>query len=119
MTGDGTDWVRVAALDDLHPGAVQGAQLGEEQIVVWRTTSGRVCAAVDRCPHQWSSLCEEGLVLGEQLVCQAHGWRFAPDGAGSKVAMSGRVDPKEPVATFPVEIRDGGVWVGGVRVGGS
>jgi phenylpropionate dioxygenase-like ring-hydroxylating dioxygenase large terminal subunit len=108
------DWQRVLDADALALASVCRAAVevpGEEPMVVWRTASGEVCVLADRCPHQWSSLAAEGEVDGDELVCTAHGWRFGTDGAGSKRAMSGRDDPKAPVAVYESREVDGAIWV--------
>lgn len=84
-----------------------------EALTAWRSESGVVCVVADRCPHQWSSLAAEGFVDGEQLVCAAHGWRFALDGEGTKLSMTGRVDPKAPVRVYECREGEDGIWVRG------
>ncbi len=107
-------WVVVAV--GLSPGAVAEAQVGDLDLVVWRTATGRPCVADARCPHQWSHLAYEGAVVEDELVCLAHFWRFDPDGRGTKVNVNGRRDDKADIATY--ECRDDGaaVWL---RVPGS
>ena len=110
-------WVRVLAGDGPAAGTVCPARLvvgdgsDPEYLAVWRTESGELCVVADRCPHQWSSLVEEGFVDGEFLVCAAHGWRFDADGSGSKLAMNGRADVKAPVPVYASRSSVDGVWV--------
>jgi phenylpropionate dioxygenase-like ring-hydroxylating dioxygenase large terminal subunit len=104
-------WSGVADAADVPPGAVLDVVVGEVQLALWRTSSGRLVACDARCPHQWSSLAHEGVVDGEELVCTAHFWRFGPDGSGWKRSMAGRIDPKSPVETHPCRERDGRIEV--------
>lgn len=86
-------------------------EFGDGDVVVWRTTSGRLSACDARCPHQWAHLGSGGVVDGEELVCLSHGWCFDTDGVGSKLSGSGRRDVKAPVATVPVREVDGRIQI--------
>jgi phenylpropionate dioxygenase-like ring-hydroxylating dioxygenase large terminal subunit len=92
----------VLASDDVAPGSAAPVEMGDDELVVWRTASGVLAACDARCPHQWSHLAGAGVVDGEELICLSHFWRFDTDGHGSKMAMSGRRDPKSDVAAFAV-----------------
>lgn len=78
-----------------------------EEIVLFRTTSGRVGALQHECPHRRMPL-SEGCVRGEHLVCAYHGWQFAVDGEGRCPAMPGA---RMAIATFDVAVQHGVIWV--------
>ena len=99
------------ASDDVAPGSAAPVEVGDDELVVWRTASGVLAACDARCPHQWSHLAGAGVVDGEELVCLSHFWRFDTEGHGSKTAMNGRRDPKGDVATFAVREVDGRIEV--------
>lgn len=99
------------ASDDVAPGSAAPVEVGDDELVVWRTASGLLAACDARCPHQWSHLAGAGVVDGEELVCLSHFWRFDIEGHGSKTAMNGRRDPKSDVATFAVREVDGRIEV--------
>lgn len=101
------DPVDLAASDEVAPGEIVSATIDDRDLVVWRTETGRPCVMDARCPHQWSHLEAEGAVVGEELLCTAHFWRFDTDGRGVKQAMSGRRDPKADIEVFETEERDG------------
>ena len=105
----GSGWVPVAQA--LPPGEVTEAQVGDLDLVVWRTASGRACVFEARCPHQWSHLAYEGAVDGDELVCLSHYWRFDPDGRGTKLNVNGRRDDKADIAVFECRDTDGVVWL--------
>lgn len=100
------------AAADIAAGAVVDAAIAGDFVVLWRTETGRLVACEGRCPHQWSPLDTEGVVVGEELICRTHEWRFAPDGTGTKVNVNGRRDVKADVRVYECEERDGEVWVG-------
>jgi phenylpropionate dioxygenase-like ring-hydroxylating dioxygenase large terminal subunit len=93
-------WVEALASGALGAGQVSGASLEGHEIVLWRSARGEPCVMEARCPHQWSDLRAEGFVEGEELVCQAHHWRFGLDGRGWKENLSGRRDEKSPIRVF-------------------
>ena len=99
------EWVEVA--HGVAAGEIADAAHGETDLVVWRTADGVPCVMEARCPHQWSHLGAEGVVDGPEIVCAAHFWRFDTSGHGTKVAMSGRRDPKADIAVYPCREVDG------------
>ena len=104
------DWRRVAAVDELPEGRVM--------TVTARTTSiclshfdGQWAAMDNRCPHQGGPLGEGSIERGVEgkcwIRCPWHGWDFDPlTGA----PPGGHEDTGQE--TYPVEIRDGEVFVG-------
>jgi phenylpropionate dioxygenase-like ring-hydroxylating dioxygenase large terminal subunit len=104
-------WVSVFRADELGPGAVRAAEVGDVDLVVWRDHLGRPAAMEARCPHLWSHLGYEGVVDGAELVCTAHFWRFDRDGRGTKVAVTGRRDEKADIRTYPVREEGGQLLV--------
>lgn len=88
-------------------GGIVDARIGDRDLVVWRSASGRPCVMDARCPHQWSHLGAEGVVDGEEIVCLTHMWRFGPEGDGWKLAMNGRRDRKGDIEVFGCREVDG------------
>lgn len=95
------DWEALDVGPELAPGAVVAVDLGDLELVVWRTASGAPVVMDARCPHQWSHLAAEGVVDGDELVCASHFWRFDAAGCGSKLNVKGRRDPKAPIPVYP------------------
>jgi nitrite reductase/ring-hydroxylating ferredoxin subunit len=91
------EWHRVELADER---AVLFA--GGREIVVFRS-EGRVYALANACPHEGNPLVD-GEVLGGTLTCAYHGWRFDLE---TGACLAG----EEPASSYPVEERDGGVWV--------
>jgi 3-phenylpropionate/trans-cinnamate dioxygenase ferredoxin subunit len=104
MTRD-TVFHRICAAADLAPGTVTAVRVGDTPIVLACTDDGSFYAAYDECSHAQVAL-SEGELDGCTLECWLHGSRFdlrtgAPTG----------LPATEPVAVYPVEIRDGDVFV--------
>lgn len=105
-------WYVVAESADVGDEPLAVRLLGRE-LVVWRSTSGDVVAAPDRCPHREAPL-SEGTVHDGCLVCPYHGWRFADEGRCVEVPSSGAGRPVPPAAHLPtVSAREqyGLIWL--------
>ena len=111
LTGGPDREVDLIAAAAVAPGSITGVSVGELDLVVWRTDAGAACVMDARCPHQWSHLAAEGAVVGDEIVCLSHLWRFDEAGHGVKVAMNGRRDRKGDITAYPTEERDGRVVV--------
>ncbi len=97
-------WHRALAADELPEGRV--SQVTCENWTVCMTSVGGTYAALDnRCPHQGGPL-GEGSIENGMLRCPWHGWDFDP--------LSGKPPGgfDDGVQTYPVEVRDDGVYVG-------
>jgi glutamate synthase domain-containing protein 2/nitrite reductase/ring-hydroxylating ferredoxin subunit len=97
------DPTKVCKLSDLQEG------IGHEGVVNGRPLAlflhqGRVYALEDRCPHREGQL-SRGKVDKGDAVCPLHGWNF-----DLKTGIS-PYDPRDRVPTYPVELRDGEVFV--------
>jgi thiamine pyrophosphate-dependent acetolactate synthase large subunit-like protein/nitrite reductase/ring-hydroxylating ferredoxin subunit len=106
-------WTRVAHVDDLPEGRVSTVSVnrGHSVIQICLTHIAGTFSALDNhCPHQGGPLGEGSIECDNAgscfLRCPWHGWDFDP------------VTGKPPggyddgVATYPVEVRDGEVFVG-------
>ncbi|MGT0191442.1 Rieske 2Fe-2S domain-containing protein [Burkholderia pyrrocinia] len=73
-------WFAVCLSDELKPGAVLTVPFAGQELLVYRTRSGRACIAEPYCPHLGAHLGHGGRIDGEDIVCPFHGLAFAPDG---------------------------------------
>jgi phenylpropionate dioxygenase-like ring-hydroxylating dioxygenase large terminal subunit len=74
-------WFKVAAADEVEPGTmVERAFLGQ-QVVAFRTASGRPAVVSAYCPHLGANLSRGGTVIGESLRCPFHSLRWGTDGS--------------------------------------
>ena len=104
MTGSERHWVRACALAELTVGKALGVTV-EDQDVALAIDGDDVFAIEDQCSHALYAL-SEGPVKDCEIECFLHGSTFnlrtgQPDGLPATI----------PVATFPVEVRDGDVYV--------
>ncbi len=83
-----------------------------QSIVLYRDTQGKVHALEDRCPHRQVKL-SHGRVIGDQLECAYHGWRFGNNGECLTVPYLA-VNQKLPsckIRHYPVREQDGFIWL--------
>ncbi len=99
----GTRWHRAAALAELDPSGCKTVHVNGRTLLLWRY-DGHVYALDNRCPHMGFPLdrgtCRDGI-----LTCHWHSARF-------DLRTGGTFDQfADDVQVFPVEVRDGEVWV--------
>lgn len=96
-------FVRAADLNDVRQKASIAVQVEGHTLVLF-AYGDRVYAVDNRCPHMGFPL-DRGTVRDGILTCHWHHARF-------DLASGGTFDQfADDVRAFPVEIRDGGVWV--------
>lgn len=101
------DWTRVCATNELLPGETTVVWAGDTPILMVNY-DGDYYALEDRCSHEDFELSAgEFDAEAATVECALHGSRFdVRDGrALCPPAYS-------PVATFPVKVEDGALWVG-------
>jgi nitrite reductase/ring-hydroxylating ferredoxin subunit len=96
--------VRVASVAECPVGELTAVMVGETAVVL-ANVEGRVCALLDQCSHEEFPL-SDGELDGGDVVCAYHGARFDAC-SGARKALPAVL----PVQSFPVEIRDGEVYV--------
>jgi len=96
-------WTKVADLDELPEGRVKPVTCATRTICLTHH-DGRYAALSNRCPHQGGPL-GEGSIEGGFLRCPWHGWDFHP--------LTGKPPGgyDDGVPTFPIEVREDGVYV--------
>ncbi|MDE3095355.1 MAG: chlorite dismutase family protein [Chloroflexota bacterium] len=103
--GDAGGWTRVAAIDELPPGAATTAYAGGEQVAVFNA-GGRLYAIEAHCPHGNAPLVE-GTVEGTVLTCPWHGSRFDL-ARGCEIV---RGPAARPPVVYAVRVVDGAIYV--------
>ena len=104
---DTTEWIRVCRDDDLAEGEPRVVKAGEQEVYLVRV-DGAVRALGTECPHYHEQLIK-GALFGSEVVCPSHFARF--DAHDGRMVSPPALDD---LPRFPVEIRNGEVWVGPV-----
>jgi 3-phenylpropionate/trans-cinnamate dioxygenase ferredoxin component len=99
------EWVRVASTSDCpNDGCLHATAADGKQVVVIRT-GGEYFAMEDKCSHQDFPL-SDGEVEDGVIECIFHGARF-----DIRTGKALSLPAIKPVKTYPVEIREGEVYV--------
>ena len=110
MTAPALDWFRVASVDELPEGRVKSVTPGNRSVCLSHF-DGQWAAMDNRCPHQGGPLGEGSIERGGDgqcwIRCPWHGWDFDPL---TGKPPGGHEDSGQ--AMYPIEIRDGAVFVG-------
>lgn len=105
MVAQQAEFIKVARLTDIPPGGTRAVKLDENRSVALFNVEGRIYATNNQCPHMGYPL-TRGTVRHGVVTCDWHGRSF--DLAGGGCFMPGCDD----LETFPVELRNGEVWIG-------
>lgn len=105
----------MATLDHWHPVLPEGrlspgparVRVDGVDVVLFRDTLGRLGALEDRCPHRHMPL-SAGEVVGDELRCAYHGWRFDRHGAG---LSPGNPRLRPCARPFDAVARHGALWI--------
>ena len=99
-----SDWVDVAAVDELETGGVIVVDVDGTEVAVFNI-DGEFYALADVCTHDGGTLAD-GTVEGHEIECPRHGARF--DIRTGKVTAP---PAYEDVTTYPVRVFNGMVQV--------
>ncbi len=97
-------WHKAIERDELPEGRVRSVTCGHQSVCLTHF-EGAYHALDNACPHQGGPL-GEGSIENGWLRCPWHGWDFHPATGRSPGGF------EDMVATFPVEERDDGIYVG-------
>ena len=97
--------IRVCAAADLAKGAVRQVEVEGTEIALVHADDDNFYAVYDECSHAAVAL-SEGEVEGCTLECWLHGSRF-----DLRTGEPTGLPATEPVPVYPVEIRDGDVYI--------
>jgi nitrite reductase/ring-hydroxylating ferredoxin subunit len=100
---NGQHFIRAASVTELEQRPFKVVTLEDRHILLLRA-DGQLRALDSRCPHMGYPL-SQGTIKDGVLRCHWHHWRF--DLASGGCFTEGGDD----VAVFPLEIRDGEIWV--------
>ena len=93
-------WFAVAESSEIVDGPYRRTLLSQT-CVLWRSPSGDVVAAPDRCPHREAPL-SAGSVSAGCLTCCYHGWSFGDGGRCVRIPSAEETLPIPPAAHLGV-----------------
>ena len=103
---------RVATLSTLRPSAVRPLTLLTTDLVLYRPRSLLPPVILDAyCPHLGAHLGYGGKVIGDEIECPFHGWRFNREGKCTAIPYAEKVPDIAKTGKWEVRTGDDGVWV--------
>jgi len=102
-------WYELARSDQLGCKPL-GIDLFGRRLVCYRTTSGQPVVMDARCWHMGADL-SEGSVIGDQIACPFHGWRYGPSGQCESVPAQADPPHCAKQQTYCATERSGRVFI--------
>ncbi|WP_032368516.1 Rieske 2Fe-2S domain-containing protein [Rhodococcoides fascians] len=75
-----TGWFQIGYSAEVEPGQIVRKRYFDQDLIVWRSTSGKLNVFDAYCEHLGAHLGYGGRVEGEQVVCPFHGWEWNAEG---------------------------------------
>jgi 3-phenylpropionate/trans-cinnamate dioxygenase ferredoxin component len=97
--------VRICTTEDVPKGTAISADIEGLQVAVVHADDGNIYAIYDECSHAQVAL-SEGEIEDCTLECWLHGSRF-----DLRTGKPTGLPATEPVTVYPVEVRDGDIYV--------
>jgi 3-phenylpropionate/trans-cinnamate dioxygenase ferredoxin component len=97
--------IRVCSTEDVPKGTVISADVEGTQVAIVHAEDDNFYAVYDECSHAQVAL-SEGEIDGCTLECWLHGSRF-----DLRTGDPTGLPATEPVPTYPVEVRDGDIYL--------
>jgi nitrite reductase/ring-hydroxylating ferredoxin subunit len=105
-------WFAVGFAKDLESGEVQRIRYFDEELVLFRTRSGKARVLSAYCSHLGAHLGEGGRVFGENIRCPFHAWQYDGEtGRCAEIPYCKRIPPKARVRAWDVVERNGMIFV--------
>ncbi len=103
-------WYVVGEASALKKQRVQGYELCGQRLVVFRDKSGKLAAMDAFCPHMGTDL-SVGKVIGSELQCFFHHWRFNAAGENTAIPCGEPSPEGARLQTYAVQEKYGLLWV--------
>lgn len=102
-----TGWFLICFSDELKAGEVKSVQFMGQDLVVFRTESGKACLSDAFCPHMGAHFAYGGTIQGEILRCPFHGFCYDTEGTCVKTGYDTKPPRKAKLRTWPIEEMNG------------
>jgi len=96
-------------LANLKENEITTALINGTQVALYLVDGTPYCTE-DLCTHEYCFISEGGWMHGDEVECACHGGRF-----NVKTGEATSLPADEPIRSFPVEVRDGQVYVAVTR----
>ncbi len=94
-----TNWIDIAALDDIPQRGARVVKTSDGCVAVFRTADDEIFALNNACPHKAGPLAE-GIVHGKSVTCPLHNWVISLETGQAQGEDHGQV------TTYPARIEN-------------
>ena len=112
-------WYAIGLSQDVKSGTLVTKKFGEQEIVLFRTESGKLNAIEAYCPHLGAHFGHGGTVAGENIKCPFHGFCFNGEGTCTKTGYGTKPPPTAKAKTWHVRDKNGFILVYHSQVGNA
>jgi cholesterol 7-dehydrogenase len=95
-------WYRLCNSDEIPVQKVKYIKALGQNLAVYRAASGRVHILDAYCPHLGANLAIGGEVIGENLQCPFHKWKYAGDGTCKEIPYECKIPASAAVRAWRV-----------------
>lgn len=106
-----TGWFQIGWSHEYPPGTVQPLKYFGEDLVAYRTETGKLIVSGAFCPHFGAHLGYGGKVAGECIQCPFHGWQWGPDGRNAAIPYSVKLNRSKQLVHRQVRELDGIIFM--------
>ena len=103
-------WHCLGLSDSFKDGKPHSIQAFGGKLVVWQGADGHVNVLDAYCRHMGGDL-TQGEVVGDNIACPFHSWRWGGDGRCQEIPYARRVPPRARTRTWPTLERNGQLFV--------
>jgi len=103
-------WYIALSSAKLRAGEARSLDVCGQWLVLYRGSDGRVRALDGFCPHMGTDL-GIGRVLGDEIRCFFHHWRFNGEGRCTNIPCQAEIPSSARLQSYAVEEKYGFIWV--------
>jgi phenylpropionate dioxygenase-like ring-hydroxylating dioxygenase large terminal subunit len=104
-------WYQVLWSKELRKREVKPLRYLGRDLVAFRGEDGVAHVLDAHCPHQGAHMGMNGCVVGNELRCPFHGWRFGGDGRCAGIPYRAEIPPGAQARSWPVCEKNGGILI--------
>ncbi len=103
-------WYPVCPSKKIRRGKAHSFVISYQRIAVYRGMDDKVRALDAFCPHMGADLAN-GRVVGDELECYFHQWRFSGQGKLTNIRCRNHLPRDVSTKAYPIEEKYGHIWV--------
>ncbi|OYD69543.1 Rieske-like 2Fe-2S protein [Rhodococcus sp. OK302] len=106
-----TGWFQIGWSAELAVGEVKPMLYFGQDLVAYRTVSGRLVVLNAYCEHLGANLAYGGKVQGDDIECPFHNWRWSPEGRNTCIPYQDSTNRVRRIQSWSVQEMDGVMYL--------